>query len=185
MFCASKFGYGIYGFNGNKMKNNVCKPFCKPFKVNDIVTVKLECTMSYYELRYTVNGRDIGNYNAINDDKDEDDKKKMEQDQEEEKKDNEDQNEDQMEVQNANEESKEEEDDDDDDIVIQEMETPKITPPRSKMKDDECNQHINRHDRVAYRLPNDKVYEMVIALKNPIYKIKCISFQTKPFSWYY
>ena len=113
--------------------------------------------MSYYELRYTVNGRDIGNYNSMNDDKDEDDKKKMN------------------------------EEDDNQDLNMNEEESgnePQIQKNMNKNKNKNEESHINRHDRVAYRLPNDKVYEMVIALKNPIYKIKCISFQTKPFNYY-
>ena len=157
------------------MKHNVQKPFCKPFKVNDIITVKLECTMSYYELRYTVNGKDIGNYNAINDDKDEGDKKRKNKKNQTQKQQNNDNN-------NDN-DNKEKEEDDEKRIMIDDNDkNNKNKNEKNKNKDNDI--HINKNDRVAYRLPNDKTYEMVIALKNSIYKIKCISFQTKPFTYY-
>ena len=163
------------------MKNNVCKPFCKPFRVNDIITVKLECTMSYYELRYSVNGRDIGDYNAINDDKDEVHKRRMEIDQNEDEEEDDSKNE--ILDQNLDENNDDENEDENENILYTDI-TNTNSNKNEKKKDEDDTSHINRHDRVAYRLPNDKVYEMVIALKHSIYKIKCISFQTKPFSYY-
>ncbi len=35
--------------------------------------------------------------------------------------------------------------------------------------------------KVAYRLPNDKMYEMVIGLSDESVKIKCIQFMTKTY----
>ena len=121
LFCSQSFGYGVGGLCGVKMNNGTCKAFASPFRVADVITMSLVCTHSYYELRYNVNGSDIGDYDAMNDDAD-------------------------------------------DEFGVN--------------HDDDCS-YINKHDKVAYRIPRDKIYEMVVALDDDSYKIKCLSFRMK------